>query len=81
MGGKGSLTLRESEDSSGRESCGAKEVSAMVTKLLSRAEMLSSPEALEAVRQEAAGLRSAPVWGEENPREFADVQTQAPHRN
>ena len=53
------------------------EVSAMVTKLLSRAEMLSSPEALEAVRQEAAGLRSVPVWDEENPREFADVQAQA----
>ena len=59
------------------KSAPTQEVSAMVTKLLSRAEMLSSPEALEAVRQEAAGLRSVPVWDEENPREFADVQAQA----
>ena len=59
------------------KSAPTREVSAMVTKLLSRAEMLSSPEALEAIRQEAAGLRSVPVWDEENPREFADVQAQA----
>ena len=38
------------------------EVTAMVTKLLSRAEMLSSPEALAAVRAEADGLRSVPTW-------------------
>ena len=53
------------------------EVSAMVTKLLSRAEMLSSPQALEAVRKEADGLRAVPVWDEQNPREFADVQAEA----
>ena len=46
------------------------EVTAMVTKLLSRAEMLSSPEALAAVRAEADGLRSVPTWDEDNPREF-----------
>ena len=37
------------------------EVSAMTTKLLSRAEVLSFPETFEAVRQKAAGLRSVPV--------------------
>ena len=37
------------------------EVMAMVTKLLSRAEMLASPEALAAVRAEADGLRSVPT--------------------
>ena len=33
----------------------------MVTKLLSRAEMLASPEALAALRSEADGLRAVPV--------------------
>ena len=37
------------------------EVNALVTKLLSRAEMLASPEALAAIRSEADGLRSFPV--------------------
>ncbi|CAE7293066.1 GIP [Symbiodinium sp. CCMP2592] len=55
----------------------SKEVSAMVTKLLSRAEMLSSPEALNAVKQEADGLRAVPVWDETNPQEYASVQAQA----
>ncbi|CAE7028491.1 GIP [Symbiodinium sp. CCMP2592] len=55
----------------------SKEVSAMVTKLLSRAEMLSSPEALKAVKQEADGLRAVPVWDETNPQEYASVQAQA----
>ena len=54
-----------------------KEVSAMVTKLLSRAEMLSSPEALDAVKQEADGLRAVPVWDETNPQEHASVQAKA----
>ena len=54
-----------------------KEVSAMVTKLLSRAEMLSSPEALDAVKQEADGLRAVPVWDETNPQEYASVQAKA----
>ncbi|CAE7750010.1 unnamed protein product [Symbiodinium sp. CCMP2592] len=55
----------------------SKEVSAMVTKLLSRAEMLSSPEALNAVKQEADGLRAVPVWDETNPQEYASVQARA----
>ena len=55
------------------------EVSAMVTKLLSRAEMLASPEALAALRSEADGLRSVPVWDESNPREYAEVQKEAKH--
>ena len=37
------------------------EVQAMVTKLLSRTEMLASPEALQAVREEAAGLEQGGV--------------------
>ena len=49
----------------------------MVTKLLSRAEMLASPEALAALRSEADGLRAVPVWDETNPREYADVQKEA----
>ena len=53
------------------------EVNALVTKLLSRAEMLASPEALAAVRSEADGLRSVPVWDEQHPREFKDVQSEA----
>ena len=53
------------------------EVAAMVTKLLSRAEMLASPEALAALRSEADGLRAVPVWDETNPREYADVQKEA----
>ena len=53
------------------------EVTAMVTKLLSRAEMLSSPEALAAVRAEADGLRSVPTWDEDNPREFDDVRRES----
>ena len=51
------------------------EVNALVTKLLSRAEMLASPEALAAIRSEADGLRSVPVWDEQPPREFKDVQS------
>ena len=42
----------------------SQEVQAMVTKLLSRAEMLSNPKALEAVKAEADGLiGSRPVPG------------------
>ena len=55
------------------------EVTAMVTKLLSRAEMLASPEALAALRSEADGLRSVPVWDESNPREYSEVQKEAKH--
>ena len=53
------------------------EVNALVPKLLSRAEMLASPEALAAIRSEADGLRSVPVWDEQRPREFKDVQSEA----
>ena len=38
------------------------EAHAMVTKLLSRSEMLASPEALEAIKQEATGLQDVGVW-------------------
>ena len=53
------------------------EVLAMVTKLLSRAEMLASPEALAAVRAEADGLRSVPTRDEDHPREFEDVRSES----
>ena len=53
------------------------EVTAMVTKLLLRAEMLTSPEALAAVRAEADGLRSVPTWDEDHPREFEDVRSES----
>ena len=53
------------------------EVTAMVTKPLSRAEMLASPEALAAVRAEADGLRSVPTWDENHPREFEDVRNES----
>ena len=46
----------------------------MVAKLVSRAEMLASSEALAAVRVEADGLRSVPTWDENFPREFAGVK-------
>ena len=54
------------------------EVAAMATKLLSRAEMLSSPEALAAVRAEADdlkadGLRAGPTRDDDNPCEFEDM--------
>ena len=39
------------------------EVAAMVTKLLSRAEMLASPEALAALRSEADGLIGLFLYG------------------
>ena len=39
--------------------------------------MLSSPEALAAVRAEADGLRSVPTWDEDNSREFEDVRNES----
>ena len=39
--------------------------------------MLSSPEALAAVRAEADGLRAVPTWDEDNPREFEDVRNES----
>ena len=49
----------------------------MVTKLLSRAEMLASPEALQAIKQEATGLQDVGVWDSSTVREKAEVAAQA----
>ena len=49
------------------------EITAMVTRLLSRAEMLASPEALGAVRLEATGLEKAGVWDLNSVREYDQV--------
>ena len=51
----------------------SKEVQAMVTKLLSRAEMLSNPQALDAVKAEANGLIKAGTWSLDSVREKEDV--------
>eukprot|EP00435_Cladocopium_sp_Y103_P033751 s1762_g8.t1 len=48
-------------------------VQAMVTKLLSRAEMLSNPKALEAIRAEAEGLVKAGTWDLGSVREKEEV--------
>ena len=53
------------------------EITAMVTRLLSRAEMLASPEALEAVRLEATGLEKAGVWDLNSVREYDQVAAEA----
>ena len=53
------------------------EVKAMVTKLLSRAEMLSNPKALEAIRAEADGLVKAGTWDLSTVREKEDVRKEA----
>ena len=52
-------------------------INAMVTKLLSRSEMLASPEALSAVRKEAEGLEKAGTWDLNSVREQADVRSEA----
>ena len=49
----------------------------MVTKLLSRTEMLNTPEALQAVREEAAGLEEGGCWDKDTVREHADVKAEA----
>jgi aryl carrier-like protein len=49
----------------------------MVTKLLSRAEMLSDPLALEAVKAEADGLIKAGTWSLDSVREKEDVRAEA----
>ena len=49
----------------------------MVTKLLSRAEMLSNPKALEAIRAEADGLVKAGTWELSSVREKEDVRKEA----
>ena len=53
------------------------EIKAMVTKLLSRAEMLSNPKALEAVKAEADGLIKAGTWSLDSVREKEDVRAEA----
>ena len=53
------------------------DIPALVTKLLSRAEMLASPEALSAVRKEAEGLVDAGTWNLNSVREHADVRSEA----
>ena len=53
------------------------EITAMVTRLLSPAEMLASPEALEAVRLEPAGLEKAGVWDLLSVREYDQVAAEA----
>ena len=53
------------------------EVNAAVTKLLSRAEMLSSPEALQAVKAEADGLVTKGTWDLSSVREQDDVRSEA----
>ena len=53
------------------------EITATVTRLLSRAEMLASPEALEAVRLEATGLEKAGFWDLNSVREYDQVAAEA----
>ena len=53
------------------------EIKAMVTKLLSRAEMLSNPKALEAIRAEADGLVKVGTWDLSSVREKEDVRKEA----
>ena len=53
------------------------EVHTAVTKLLSRAEMLSSPEALQAVKAEADGLVSKGTWDLSSVREQDEVRSEA----
>eukprot|EP00434_Breviolum_minutum_P044887 symbB.v1.2.040145.t1/scaffold7025.1/size13762/1 len=53
------------------------EVHAMVTKLLSRAEMLNDPRALQAIREEAEGLVKAGTWDLESVQEYQSVKDQA----
>ena len=55
----------------------SQEVQAMVTKLLSRAEMLSNPQALQAVKAEADGLIKAGTWSLDSVREKEDVRAEA----
>ena len=53
------------------------EINAMVTKLLSRAEMLSDPRALEAIRAEADGLVKAGTWDLASVREKDEIKQEA----
>ena len=53
------------------------DINTMVTKLLSRSEMLASPEALLAVRKEAKGLENAGHGTMKSVREHADIRPEA----
>ena len=53
------------------------QIPAMATRLLSRAEMLSSPKAIDAVRAEAAGLESEGTWDLSTVIEKADLVARA----
>jgi hypothetical protein len=55
----------------------SQEVQAMVTKLFSRAEMLSNPKALEAVKAEADGLIKAGTWSLDSVGEKEGVRAEA----
>ena len=56
---------------------GEREVAAMVTKLLSRSEMLNDPEALQKVKDEAAGIVKEGTWEYKSVREKEDVRAEA----
>ena len=49
----------------------------MVTKLLSRAEMLSNPEALEAVKADNDFFVKAGAWSPDSVREKEEVRAEA----
>ena len=53
------------------------DIAAMVTKLLSRSEMLASSEALQAIKEEADGLGNAGVWDLSAVREQGEVAAEA----
>ena len=53
------------------------EIQAMVTKLLYRAEMLSNPKALDAVKAEADGLIKAGTWSLDSVREKEEIRADA----
>ena len=53
------------------------EVHMMVTKLLSRSEMLNDPRALKAIREEADGLEKARTWDLNSVREHQEVKDEA----
>ena len=53
------------------------EIYAMVTKLFPRAEMLSNPKALDAVKAEADGLIKAGTWSLDSVREKEEVRADA----
>ena len=56
---------------------GKDQVAALVTKLLSRTEMLNDPEALQKVRDEAGDLVNEGAWEYESVREKEHVRAEA----